>query len=93
MMRTCEDGDFELIWAIINDGAKGYKGTIPADRWTEPYMSRAELRRQIGEGAVFWGCEESRTLEAVTSIQQVHDVTLIDSRTVASVRQNLASSL
>jgi hypothetical protein len=45
MMRPSDDGDFELIWAIINDGAKAYKRTIPADRWTEPYMSREELRR------------------------------------------------
>jgi GNAT superfamily N-acetyltransferase len=77
MMRCCDDRDFELIWAIINDGAKAYKGTIPADRWTEPYMSRQELRRQIDEGVVFWGYEESGTLEAVMGIQQVHDVTLI----------------
>ena len=77
MMRCCDDRDFELIWAIINDGAKAYKGTIPADRWTEPYMSRQELRRQIDEGVVFWGYEESGTLEAVMGIQQVYDVTLI----------------
>jgi len=44
MMRPCDDRDFELIWAIINDGARAYKGIIPADRWTEPYMSCEELR-------------------------------------------------
>jgi GNAT superfamily N-acetyltransferase len=77
MMRPCDDSDFELIWAIINDGAKAYKGIIPADRWTEPYMSYQELRRQIDEGVVFWGYEESGTLAGVMGIQQVHDVTLI----------------
>ena len=77
MMRSCDDSDFELIWAIINDGAKAYKGTIPADRWTEPYMSRQELRRQIDEGVVFWGHEESGTLAGVMGIQQTHDVTII----------------
>ncbi len=25
MMRRCDEDDFELIWAIINDGAKAYK--------------------------------------------------------------------
>ena len=40
MIRRCDDRDFELIWTIINDGAQAYKETIPADRWTEPYMSR-----------------------------------------------------
>ena len=39
MIRRCDDRDFELTLAIINDGAQAYKGIIPADRWTEPYMS------------------------------------------------------
>src|ERR1700681_2060961 len=77
MMRRCNDRDFELIWTIINDGANAYKGIIPADRWTEPYMSREELQRQIDEGVVFWGYEETGTLAAVMGIQQVQDVTLI----------------
>ena len=77
MIRRCDDRDFELIWVIINDGARAYKGIIPADRWTEPYMSRVELRRQIDEGVVFWGYEESGTLAGVMGIQQVKDVTLI----------------
>jgi len=77
MIRRCDDRDFELIWAIIDDGASAYKGIIPADRWTEPYMSRVELRRQIDEGVVFWGYEESGTLAGVMGIQQVKDVTLI----------------
>jgi GNAT superfamily N-acetyltransferase len=77
MMRRCDDRDFELIWAIINDGAKAYKGIIPADRWTEPYISCEELQRQIDEGIVFWGYEETGTLAAVMGIQQVQDVTLI----------------
>ena len=38
MIRRCDNRDFELIWAIINDGSQAYKGIIPADRWTEPYM-------------------------------------------------------
>jgi len=77
MMRRCDDRDFELIWAIINDGAKAYKGIIPADRWAEPYMSCEELRRQIDEGVVFWGYEEAGALVAVMGLQQVRDVTLI----------------
>ena len=77
MIRRCDDRDFDPIWTIINDGAKAYEGIIPADRWTEPYMPREELRRQIDEGVVFWGYEESGTLTAVMGIQQVQDVTLI----------------
>ena len=77
MIRRCDDRDFELIWAIINDGAQAYKGIIPADRWTEPYMSREKLQHEIDEGVVFWGYEESGTLVGVMGLQQVQDVTLI----------------
>jgi hypothetical protein len=77
MIRRCDDRDFELIWAIINDGAQAYKGIIPADRWTEPYMSREELQHQIADGVVFWGYEDTDTLVAVMGLQQLQDVTLI----------------
>jgi N-acetylglutamate synthase-like GNAT family acetyltransferase len=77
MIRRCEERDFELIWAIINDGAQAYKGIIPADRWAEPYMSREKLRHEIDESVVFWGYEESGTLTGVMGLQQVREVTLI----------------
>jgi GNAT superfamily N-acetyltransferase len=76
MIRRCDDRDFELIWTIINDGAQAYKGTIPADRWTEPYMSREKLRHEIDAGVVFWGCEDRGTLVGVMGIQRVQDLTL-----------------
>jgi hypothetical protein len=28
---------------VINDAAGAYKGVIPPDRWTEPYMSAKEF--------------------------------------------------
>src|ERR1700727_1559340 len=77
MIRRCDDRDFDLIWAIINDGAQAYQGIIPADRWAEPYMSREKLRSEIDEGIVFWGYEEIGALVAVMGIQEVQDVTLI----------------
>src|SRR4051812_11115966 len=77
MIRRCDERDFELIWAIINDGAQAYKGIIPADRWTEPYMSQEKLRHEMEGGVVFWGYEESGTLLGVMGIQAVQDVTLI----------------
>jgi N-acetylglutamate synthase-like GNAT family acetyltransferase len=77
MIRRCEDRDFELIWAIINDGAQAYKGIIPADRWTEPYMSREKLSHEIEDGVLFWGCEEDGALTGVMGIQQLQDVALI----------------
>ena len=77
MIRRCDDRDFELIWAIINDGAQAYKGVIPDDRWTEPYMSKSELRHEMDEGVAFWGYEEREKLVGVMGFQQVQDVTLI----------------
>ncbi|RSL15504.1 N-acetylglutamate synthase-like GNAT family acetyltransferase [Edaphobacter aggregans] len=77
MIRRCDDRDFEVIWTIINDGSQAYKGIIPADRWTEPYMSQEKLRHEINDGVVFWGCEEDGTLAGVMGIQPVQDVTLI----------------
>jgi N-acetylglutamate synthase-like GNAT family acetyltransferase len=77
MIRRCDDRDFDLIWTIINDGAQAYKGTIPPDRWREPYMSREELQREIDDGVVFWGFEEAGNLVGIMGIQKVQDVTLI----------------
>jgi GNAT superfamily N-acetyltransferase len=77
MIRRCEDRDFDDIWVIVNDGAQAYKGIIPADRWTEPYMSREKLQDEIDDGVVFWGYEDAGTLIGVMGIQNVQDVTLI----------------
>jgi GNAT superfamily N-acetyltransferase len=89
MIRRCNDRDFELIWIIINDGAQAYQGIIPADRWTEPYMSREKLRHEIDEGVVFWGYEEAGTLVGVMGLQKVHDVTLIRHAYVRTSSQRL----
>jgi N-acetylglutamate synthase-like GNAT family acetyltransferase len=77
MIRRCDDRDFELIRVIINDGAQAYKGIIPADRWTEPYMSEAKLQHEVDAGVAFWGYEQAGTLVGVMGLQQVQDVTLI----------------
>jgi GNAT superfamily N-acetyltransferase len=77
MIRCCDERDFGLIWSIINDGAQAYESVIPADCWTEPYMSREELRAEMDEGVTFWGYQENETLKGVMGIQQVEDVTLI----------------
>jgi GNAT superfamily N-acetyltransferase len=77
MIRGCGDHDFELIWAIINDGAQAYKGIIPPDSWSEPYMSKEKLKEEIDEGVVFWGYEETGALVGVMGIQQAQGTTLI----------------
>ena len=77
MIRRCTAQDFGRIHAIINDGARAYKGIIPADRWTEPYMSTHQLQLEIDEGVIFWGYEDNGRLSGVMGIQPVRDVTLI----------------
>ncbi len=87
MIRRCDNRDFEQILAIINDGARAYKGVIPEDCWTEPYMSRKELQHEIDKGVVFWGYEEGGKLAGVTGLQHVQDVTLIRHAYVLTKRQ------
>ncbi|WP_260736258.1 GNAT family N-acetyltransferase [Tunturiibacter lichenicola] len=77
MIRRCDDRDFEQICTIINDGAQAYRGIIPEDRWSEPYMSREKLQHEIDEGVAFWGFEETGSIAGVMGLQLVQDVTLI----------------
>ncbi len=88
MIRPCIPGDFEAIYDIVNDGAKAYKGVIPADRWKEPYMTEEELRHEMGEGIEFWGYEEGGRLIGVMGIQHIQDVTLIRHAYVRTVNRN-----
>jgi N-acetylglutamate synthase-like GNAT family acetyltransferase len=89
MIRRCEDRDFELIWAIVNDGSQVYRGIIPADCWTEPYMSRENLRHEIADGVLFSGYEDVGMLLGVMGIQRVRDVTLIRHAYVRTANQGL----
>jgi GNAT superfamily N-acetyltransferase len=77
MIRRCDDRDLDAMVAIINDGARAYKGIIPDDRWTEPYMPEQELQHEIAAGVVFWGYEDVGALLGVMGLQHVGEVTLI----------------
>jgi N-acetylglutamate synthase-like GNAT family acetyltransferase len=77
MIRRCDDPDFETVLSIINDGSAAYKGVIPADRWTEPYMSHEHLRDEMQDGVEFWAYEVDGQIMGVMGIQAVKDVTLI----------------
>ena len=77
MIRPCTATDFDTIYGIVNDAAVAYKGVIPADRWHEPYMPKAELQAAIKNGVGFWGFGEDGVLVGVMGIQPVQDVTLI----------------
>ena len=77
MIRKLANADFQAVLAIINDAAEAYRGKIPADRWREPYMSKEELREEIGGGVQFYGYTQNSVLVAVMGIQPVGGVTLI----------------
>jgi GNAT superfamily N-acetyltransferase len=87
MIRLCREEDFEQILAIINDGARAYKGVIPPDRWSDPYMSKEELQTEVEDGVVFWGFAEGGDLQGVMGLQPVQDVTLIRHAYVRAAHQ------
>jgi N-acetylglutamate synthase-like GNAT family acetyltransferase len=88
MIRRCQDADFETVRAVINDSAQAYRGIIPEDCWTAPYMSEDELRDEIHHGVQFWGYQEDHQLVAVMGIQDLLDVTLIRHAYVSTSRRN-----
>jgi N-acetylglutamate synthase-like GNAT family acetyltransferase len=87
VIRACSEHDFESIWSVINSGAEAYRGSIPADRLRDPYMSRDELRNEIADGVRFWAYEDGGGVAAVMGLQYVKDVTLIRHVYVRTERQ------
>jgi GNAT superfamily N-acetyltransferase len=77
MIRRCDAGDFDALFAVINDGAEAYRGKIPADCWNEPYMPAAELEAELAAGVVFWAYVQDQEIVAVMGLQDVADVTLV----------------
>jgi GNAT superfamily N-acetyltransferase len=77
MIYRLSSSEFDSTLNVVNDAAQAYKGVIPEDRWTEPYMSAEELRKEIESGVEFYGWMENGALVAVMGIQLVNDVTLI----------------
>jgi GNAT superfamily N-acetyltransferase len=88
MIRKCTARDFERIYEIVNNGAEVYKGVIPSEYWTEPYMSREELRRELDDGIEMWGYEDNRELVGVMGIQHRKNVTLIRHAYVCTTKQH-----
>ncbi len=88
MIRACQPNDKSMIFDIINDAATAYKGLIPEDRYHEPYMSMAELEKEIGEGVNFFGYEENAVLIGVMGIQDKGEVYLIPHAYVKTQHRN-----
>lgn len=88
MIRSCRENESEVICQIINDAAQAYKGAIPADCWSEPYMPYAELTDEIATGVHFLGYEQAGELVGVMGVQDVQDVTLIRHAYVRTTHRN-----
>jgi GNAT superfamily N-acetyltransferase len=76
-IRPCGEADFDNLLAIVNDAAVAYRGKIPEDCWSEPYMPAEELAAEIKTGVNFSGFEEDGQLLGVMGLQEVEDVVLI----------------
>jgi len=77
-LRPIAGSEHAEVLEIVNAAAEAYRDAIPADRWHDPYMSAAELDREVAAGVVFWGIEDvDGRLAGVMGIQAVRDVDLI----------------
>ena len=89
MIHQCDENDIGDIPAIINDGAQAYRGVIPDDCWTQPYMAVSALRHEVDSGVKFWGWQAGDELVGVMGIQDVREVTLIRHAYVRTAHRNL----
>lgn len=94
-----KEGLFEVrsvdeVGAVVNDGARRYKGAIPEDCWHEPYMPRDEVASEM-KRMRFYGFRKDMELLAVMGKERVKDTTLVRHAYVAmkSQRQGLGSRL
>ncbi len=76
MIRICQPDDAARIHFIINEAAKAYEGTIPADCYHRPYMPMDELEQEMKQMA-FFGWEVNGELVGIMGFQPIRDVTLI----------------
>lgn len=77
LIRPFTPADLPAVLEVINDAAEAYRNVIVPECWHDPYMSLAELNREISGGVEFWCAEEDGRIAGVMGIQDVADVTLI----------------
>ena len=77
MISEYKKTDASTILQIINEASLKYKGVIPDDCWSEPYMSEQELISEFNDGVRIYGYHHNNILIGVIGIQEVKDVILI----------------
>jgi len=71
-----EDYSSKILY-IINDAAAKYKGIIPNNCWSVPYMSEQKLFDEFSDGVRMFGYNRNNKLIGVIGIQEIKDVILI----------------
>ena len=69
--------DSSKILYVINDAAAKYKGIIPNNCWSVPYMSEQKLFDEFFGGVRMFGYNRNYKLIGVIGIQEIKDVILI----------------
>ena len=77
MISEYTKNSISKILHVINDASLRYKGVIPDDCWSEPYMSVQELNDEFNNEVRMFGCHHNNKLIGVIGIQEVKDVILI----------------
>ena len=77
MISKCIKNDSSKILYVINDAAVKYKGIIPNNCWSVPYMSEQKLFDEFSDGVHMFGYNRNNKLIGVIGIQEIKDVILI----------------
>ena len=77
MISEYKKTDTSKILNIVNDASIKYKGVIPDNCWSEPYMSEQELIDEFSNEVRMFGYHHNNKLTGVVGIQKVKDVILI----------------
>ena len=77
MISEYKKTDTSKILQIINEASLKYKGVIPDNCWSEPYMSEQELIGEFNDGVRMYGYHHNNILIGVIGVQEVQDVILI----------------
>jgi GNAT superfamily N-acetyltransferase len=75
-IRPLEQDDRRQAADVINAAAAAYRGVIPEESDTDPYMPVEELHRE-SELMTFFGAYDGDTLLGVLAVQERDDVSLI----------------
>lgn len=76
MIKVLSAKDASIIYEVINEAARAYRGVIPNDCYNEPYMPQQELRREM-KGMIFFGWHGEGKIIGIIGFQKVKDVTLV----------------